>query len=57
MLALAGTVQVPCDTKGCPLPIAYLKEGMLIIASRHHGKKHVSVIRLTTLLDKIEEGR
>ena len=52
MLASATKLRVFCDEKGCQLPVAYLKDGMLIIESRHHGEKHVSTIRVDLLLDK-----
>ena len=52
MLAQATKLRVFCDEKGCQLPVAYLKDGMLIIESRHHGEKHVSTIRVDLLLDK-----
>ena len=52
MAVSAVKVRVFCDEHGCQLPVAYLKEGMLIIHSRHHGNEHVTVLPLKSLLDK-----
>ena len=52
MLAQATKLRVFCDEKGCQLPAAYLKNGMLIIESHHRGDKHTTILLVASLLDK-----
>jgi len=49
MQTLSMKVKVVCDTPGCRLPCGYLKDGMLIIESQHHGDRHVTVVNLQTI--------
>ena len=50
MIATSVKVRVGCDTFGCHLPVAYFKDGILIIESQHHGDKHITAINLQVLL-------
>ena len=50
MMSSSAKVKVACDEPGCHLPVGYLKDGVLIIASQHHGHKHTSTINLQAIL-------
>jgi len=52
MMTVSAKTAIFCDTLGCILPIAYLKDGVLIIESRHRGKKHTATIRIEALYQK-----
>lgn len=39
----------------CRTPIARLTPEALVIESRHHGERHVTVVSLASLLDKSRE--
>ncbi len=38
-----------CDVGGCELPAAYVRHGMLIVESRHHGEKHITIFSIAEL--------
>lgn len=38
----------------CPLPVAKVERGCLIITSRHHGKAHITTLSLDWLRREIE---
>ena len=49
MIQQSAKVAIHCDEKGCTLPAGHLKDGVLLIESHHHGKKHTTIIRVEAL--------
>ena len=35
-----------CAEDGCALPFAYIENGVMVVTSSHHGRKHINVITL-----------
>lgn len=48
-----GVEKVPC--RECENPAAYVRDGMLVIESKHHGKKHRNVFTLEFLAKLLKE--
>ncbi len=46
---------IVCST--CSTPIASLQGDKIVIESRHHGERHVTVITLAELSEKVQQAK
>lgn len=44
---------VPCQE--CGTPVMEVRDGMLVIRSRHHGETHCTILSLRALMQLLEE--
>jgi len=49
------TTPIPCDDDNCNLPVGHVVDDVLIIESRHHGKRHRRTISLHYLRKLLTE--
>lgn len=50
---MAPDMVIICDD--CSTPILEIRDGVIIVRSRHHGVKHVTTVPVSAILDKRAE--
>jgi len=50
------TTPIPCDDEHCTLPSAYVRNGVLVIESKHHGERHRCTVSLHYLHKLLTES-